>query len=497
MRQGRTRRPSERAERPQFAAEERQEATVSEIIENKTFGEIAIGDSASVTRALRHDDVETWAAVTGNVNMIDLDPGPVDTSMFARGGGQALWGATLFSTLAGTRLPGLGSVTTAATIVFHRPVELGVPVTATVTVTEKRPETGEVVLDCRLTDPDGQPLIAGTITVRAPTLKVRQVMREQPQVQLRRADRYPELLRMCEGLPPLACAVVHPCSDDALRGAVEAAEHDLITPILVGPVTKIRAVAAATGVDISRFRLVPAQHSHHAAELAVALVRSGEARTLMKGSLHTDELLREVLRKDAGLRTERRLSHCFLISVPTYARPIIVTDAAINIAPTLEDKRDIVQNAIEVAHAVGIDLPKVAILSAVETVTPTIPSTIDAAALCKMAERGQIKGGMLDGPLAFDNAVDEEAAQTKGIVSPVAGRADILVAPDLEAGNMLAKQLTFMANAEAAGILVGARAPIVLTSRADSARTRLASCAVAVLFAEAQRRGAALLKAAE
>jgi phosphate acetyltransferase len=217
----------------------------------------------------------------------------------------------------------------------------------------------------------------------------------------------------------------------------------------------------------------------------------------MKGSLHTDELLHEVMKKEGGLRTERRLSHCFLLAVPTYARPIIVTDAAINILPTLEDKVDICQNAIELAHAVGIAQPKVAILSAVETVTPKIPSTIDAAALCKMADRGQIKGGLVDGPLAFDNAIDEEAAKTKGIVSPVTGQADILVVPNLEAGNMLAKQLTFMANAEAAGIVIGARAPIILTSRADSAHTRLASAALAVLFAAEQRRGAALLKAAE
>ena len=227
------------------------------------------------------------------------------------------------------------------------------------------------------------------------------------------------------------------------------------------------------------------------------MVHAGEAETLMKGSLHTDELLHEVMKKEGGLRTERRLSHCFLIAVPTYARPIIVTDAAINILPTLEDKRDICQNAIELAHALGIAQPKVAILSAVETVTPKIPSTIEAAALCKMADRGQITGGLVDGPLAFDNAIDDEAAQTKGIVSPVAGRADILVVPNLEAGNMLAKQLTFMADAEAAGIVIGARVPIILTSRADSARARLASCAVAVLFAAELRKGAALLKAAE
>ena len=274
-------------------------------------------------------------------------------------------------------------------------------------------------------------------------------------------------------------------------------ERNLIPPILIGPEKKIRAVAAEAGLDISPFRIVAAEHSHHAAELAVAMVRSGEAESLMKGSLHTDELLHEVTKKEGGLRTERRLSHCFLIAVPTYGRPIIVTDAAINILPTLEDKRDICQNAIELAHALGLAQPKVAILSAVEMVTPKIPSTIEAAALCKMADRGQITGGLIEGPLAFDNAVDEEAARTKGIVSPVAGKADILVVPDLEAGNMLAKQLTFMANAEAAGIVIGARVPIVLTSRADSARARLASCAVAVLFAAELRKGAALLKAAE
>jgi phosphate acetyltransferase len=227
------------------------------------------------------------------------------------------------------------------------------------------------------------------------------------------------------------------------------------------------------------------------------MVRSGDAETLMKGSLHTDELLHEVMKRDGGLRTERRLSHCFVMAVPTYARAVILSDAAINIMPDLQEKADIVQNAIELAHAVGVAQPKVAILSAVETVTPKIPSTIDAAALCKMADRGQIRGGLVDGPLAFDNAIDEEAANTKGIISPVAGKADILIAPNLEAGNMLAKQLTFMANAEAAGIVIGARVPIILTSRADSARTRLASAALAVLFAAELRRGAALLKAAE
>lgn len=470
---------------------------MSRMIENKTFNEIAIGDIASMTRMLHEGDAETWAAVIGNVNLIDLDPGPADTSMFAHGGGQAMWAASLFSTLAGTELPGLGSLTIGANVRFHRPIAVGVPVTTTITVIEKRADSGTVILDCKSTDPAGQELVSGTIEVVVPKTKMRHPWRDLPKVELRHEERYLKLIRKCDGMPVLTTAVVHPCSDDSLLGAIEAAEQNLIEPILVGPERKIRSVAAEAGVDISRYRLIASEHSHHSAELAVALVRNGEAQALMKGSLHTDELLHQVMRKDSGLLTERRISHCFLLAVPTYARAIILSDAAISITPNLEQKAHICQNAIDLARAVGIAEPKVAVLSAVETVTPKIPSTIDAAALCKMANRGQITGGLLDGPLAFDNAIDIEAARTKGIISPVAGNADVLIVPNLEAGNMLAKQLTFMANAEAAGIVVGAKAPIVLTSRADSARTRLASCAVAVLLAEAQRKGEALLKAAE
>jgi phosphate acetyltransferase len=468
-----------------------------EMIENRTFDEIRVGETVSMVRAFRRDDIETWAAVTGNLNLIDLDPSPVDSSMFTHGAGQAIWAAALFSTIAGTRLPGLGSVTRAADIRFFRPVPIDQRLKFTVSVKEKREDESVLVLDCGCTDDSGQELLVGTLEVTAPKQKMRFPLRELPTVQLKREDRYLELIRMCDGLPAMTAAVVHPCSDDALKGAIDAAQRNLIAPILIGPEKKIRAVAANEGIDITPYRLVPADHSHHAAEVAVAMVRAGDAEALMKGSLHTDELLHEVMKKEGGLRTERRLSHCFLIAVPTYARPIIVTDAAINILPTLEEKADICQNAIELAHAVGFAQPKVAILSAVETVTPKIPSTIDAAALCKMADRGQIKGGLIDGPLAFDNAIDEEAAKTKGIVSSVAGKADILVVPNLEAGNMLAKQLTFMADAEAAGIAIGARVPIILTSRADSARVRLASAALAVLFAAELRRGAALLKAAE
>ena len=468
-----------------------------EMIENKTFDEISVGETVSIPSAFRHQDVETWAAVTGDLNLIDLDPSLVDSSMFTHGAGQAAWAVTVFSTIAGTRLPGLGSVTRAADIQFIRTVPVDRPLIFTISVREKREQQGVVVLDCGCTDDSGQELLVGTLEVAAPKQKMRFPLRELPTVQLRRADRYRELIDACAGLPAATTAVVHPCSDDALKGAIDAAKCNLITPILIGPERKIRAVAAEAGADIAPYRLVPTDHSHHAAEVAVAMVRAGEAEMLMKGSLHTDELLHEVMRKEGGLRTERRLSHCFLIAVPTYPRPIIVTDAAINILPTLEEKADIVQNAIELAHSIGIAEPKVAVLSAVETVTPKIPSTIEAAALCKMADRGQIRGGLVDGPLAFDNAIDEEAAQTKGIVSTVAGRAHILVVPNLEAGNMLAKQLTFMADAEAAGIVIGARVPIILTSRADSARARLASAALAVLFAAELRRGAALLKAAE
>jgi phosphotransacetylase len=298
------------------------------------------------------------------------------------------------------------------------------------------------------------------------------------------------LLASCRGSTPIPTAVAHPCDAAALGAAVEAGAEGLIAPVLVGPEAKIRAVAEAAGVDISAYRLEPAPHSHAAAARAVALVRAGEAQMLMKGSLHTDELMHEVMDIDSGLRTARRISHVYIMDVPRYPRPLLITDAAINIAPTLEDKRDIVQNAIDLAHILGIAQPRVAILSAVETVTSKLPSTLDAAALCKMADRGQIIGGLLDGPLAFDNAISVEAAREKNIVSEVAGQADILVVPDLVSGNILAKQLTFLAGAEAAGVVVGARVPIILTSRADSADARIASCAVAVLMVHAALKDA-------
>jgi phosphate acetyltransferase len=307
----------------------------------------------------------------------------------------------------------------------------------------------------------------------------------------RKHEKYDALILSCHALAPVRVAVAHPCDETSLRGAVEAAEARIIIPTLVGPEARIRALAQSLKLDVSGFTLIDAPHSHAAAAKAVELVRRGEADALMKGSLHTDELLAEVVNKETGIRTARRISHVFIMDVPTYAKPLFITDAAVNIFPTLEEKVDIVQNAIDLAHALRIEQPKVAILSAVETITSKLPSTIDAAALCKMAERGQITGALLDGPLALDNAISREAAAIKHLTSPVAGDADILLVPDLEAGNMLAKELTFLADADAAGIVLGARVPIILTSRADNVRARMASCAIAALYAHARRVAAA------
>ena len=302
------------------------------------------------------------------------------------------------------------------------------------------------------------------------------------------SGKYERLLARCEKLEPVPTAVAYPCEASALSGAVEAFEHGLIVPFLVGPAASIKKIAASSGIDLGNIEIVDVPHSHAAAEKAVALVREGRAEILMKGSLHTDELMGAVVSREGGLRTGRRISHVFIMDVPTYHKALLITDGAINIAPTLEDKMDICQNAVDLAISLGLERPKVAILAAVETVTSKMPATIDAAALCKMAERGQIKGAILDGPMAFDNAISKEAAATKGIQSPVAGDPDILLAPDLEAGNMLAKQLSFLANADSAGMVLGAKVPIILTSRADSVRSRIASCAVAVLVAHARRK---------
>ena len=359
-------------------------------------------------------------------------------------------------------------------------------VTARVTLREKGAHPRELVLDCACFNPAQQRLASGHVRVIAPLQSpVMKPVADYPE----EGARYRELITAAKKLPPIRTAVVHPCDGASLLGALEAAKEGLIIPILVGPEPKIRATAEAAGGCLDGVELVAAPHSHAAAERAVALAREGSVDALMKGALHTDELMAAAVDAALGLRTERRMSHVFAIDAPHYPKPLFITDAAINIYPDIETKRDIVQNAIDLARSLMIDPPKVAILSAVETVTPKIPSTIDAAALCKMADRGQITDAILDGPLAFDNAVSREAARAKGIFSSVAGDADILVAPDLEAGNMLAKQLVYLAEAGIAGLVLGARVPIMLTSRADGVLSRLASAALAQIFAHWRRRG--------
>ncbi|WBO24609.1 bifunctional enoyl-CoA hydratase/phosphate acetyltransferase [Sphingomonas abietis] len=454
-------------------------------MENRTFDEISIGETASITRALTADDIQIFAAVSGDVNPAHLDLAYAETDMFHHVIAHGMWGAGLISAILGTELPGPGTIYLGQSLRFCHPVGLGDRITAAVTVIEKHPEHHIVLLDCRCVNQQGETVITGQAEVKAPSAKVRRPRVALPEVRIVRHDHFRRLAELARAGEPLATAIAHPCSPDAITAAVEAAEAGFIAPILIGPRAKIEAAARKANADIAPFPLIDTPHSHAAAVQAVAQVRSGDAKLLMKGSLHTDELMAAVVSATAGLRTDRRISHAYLMEVPGYPRPLIITDAAINIEPTLEEKADILRNAIDLAHVIGITLPKIALLAAVETVNPRMPTTLDAAALCKMADRGQIIGAVIDGPLAFDNAISEAAAREKGIVSPVAGKADILMVPDLEAGNMVAKQLSFLAGADAAGVVLGARAPIVLTSRSDSVRTRLASCAVAVLLARA------------
>lgn len=460
-------------------------------IENRTYDEIRIGDRATLERRLTMDDIKLFAVMSGDINPAHVDEDFAKSSRFQEVIAHGMWGGALISTVLGTELPGPGTIYLGQTLRFKAPVVLGDVLTVTIEVMEKDDARKRIRLHCLCQNQQGKTVIEGDADVLAPTTKISRPRTVLPQIRMAERAQLHELLDAAAHPAPLATAVVHPVDPQALAGAVQAAAKGLIIPILVGPRDRILAAAAAAELDISGLRLEDTPHSHAAAERAVALARSGEAEALMKGSLHTDELLRAVLHKTQGLRTARRLSHVMAFDVPTYPRPLFITDAAINIYPTLEDKADIIRNAIELAHAVHIEQPRVAILSAIETVNPRLASTVEAAALCKMAERGQIQGGFLDGPLAFDNAISMSAAETKGIRSEVAGRADILLAPDLEAANMLVKQLTYLADATGAGVVIGARVPIILTSRADDALTRMTSCALALLLAEQQRRRAA------
>ncbi|MDQ7970962.1 MAG: bifunctional enoyl-CoA hydratase/phosphate acetyltransferase [Rhodocyclaceae bacterium] len=458
------------------------------LIRNRTFDEIAVGDSASIQRTLTAQDIQLFAVLSGDVNPQHLDAEFAASTRFHGVIAHGMWGAALISAVLGTRLPGPGTVYLAQSLKFLRPVRVGDTLTVAVTVAARDEAKKRLTLACTCVNQAGEAVIEGEAAVLAPTERIERPAATLPEVRMSAGgDGLPRLLAHVRPMGAIRIAVVHPCDALSLGGALDARDAGLIEPVLVGPRAKVEAAAKAAGLDLAGVEVEDVPHSHAAAARAAELAGQGRVEALMKGSLHTDELMSAVLQADAHLRTKRRLSHCFLMQTPAYPRPFIITDAAINIAPTLEEKADIVRNAIELAHAIGVAQPRVAILAAVETVNPRMAATLDAAALCKMAERGQIAGGVLDGPLAFDNAVSAAAARVKGIESPVAGQADVLVVPDLESGNMLAKQLEYMGDAATAGIVLGARVPIVLTSRADARDTRMASCAIAVLLAHRWR----------
>ncbi|HEY6897988.1 MAG TPA: bifunctional enoyl-CoA hydratase/phosphate acetyltransferase [Rhodocyclaceae bacterium] len=461
-----------------------------EYIENLTYDEIQVGDSATLSRTFANEDIQAFAAMSGDISPAYVDPEFARSSTFREIVAHGMWPGILVTTLLGTEFPGPGTIFLDHAIHFVHPVHVGDTITAKITCNRKFDHSHHIIFDFVCTNQENAEIIRGNFEVRAPREKIRRPKIQLPELKLAQTKkaRYEHLLTITAGLEAIPMAVAHPCDKESLGGALMARDEGLIIPTLVGPEAKIRALAQENGFDLHDCIIIDVPYSHAAAEVAVALVREGKAEALMKGSLHTDELMGEVVARN-GLRTDRRISHVFMMDVPTYPRPLLITDAAVNVAPTLEEKADICQNAIDLALMLKIELPKVAILAAVETVNPKMQATLDAAALCKMADRGQIKGGLLDGPLAFDNAVSLVAAKTKGIKSPVAGQADILLMPDIESGNMVAKQLEYLADALAAGIVLGAKVPIVLTSRADTARTRTASTAVAMVMAHAKRRG--------
>lgn len=454
-------------------------------IENKTFDEIEVGDSASVSHTLTKRDIELFAIMSGDVNPAHLDEEYARRDMFHEIIAHGMWGGSFISTVLGTQLPGPGTIYLNQTFQFIRPVAIGDTVTARVTVSQKKEEKHIVHLDCVCINQLGKEVIKGEAIVIAPTEKIKRKQIALPEIEFKEINDCPHhhrIVCMADGLEPMKTAVVHPVDKNSLKGAIASAEAKLIEPVLIGPKDKIEVAAAENNIDISKYTIIHTKHSHAAAEMAVELARKGEVEALMKGKIHTDELMEAVVDKEKGLRTGRRASHVIMADIPAYSKSLFVTDSAVNIKPNLTQKKDITQNAIDLYRTVFDNMPKVAIISAVETVNENIPSTLDATALCKMAERGQITGALLDGPLAFDNAVSVEAARNKGIVSQVAGEADILVVPDLESGNILLKQLSLFSGAKVAGLVIGTKVPIILTSRASDETSRLASSALALNY---------------
>jgi phosphotransacetylase/acyl dehydratase len=459
-------------------------------IENRTFAELRLGDSASISRTLTSKDIELFAIMSGDVNPAHVDEEFAKSDMFHKIIAHGMWGGALISTVLGTQLPGPGAIYLSQSLRFRRPVAVGDTITVTVKIAEMEEGKHRVTLECQATNQNDEIVITGTAEVIAPTEKISRERVTLPEVKLlEKGLQYRKLIQQTKGLCPIRTAIVHPVQTAALAAVIEAAEANLIIPVLVGPEAKIRAAAEKGKLDISQFEMEVTEHSHQAAERAVAMAREHRVEALMKGSLHADELLHFV-DSPQGLRTARCMSQVAAVDLPSFPRPLFITDTAVNISPTVEEKRDIVQNAIDLANSLGMLFPKVAILSAREEVTSKLPSSFDAAVLCKMADRGQITGGVLDGPLGFDVAVSENAAKARCIESPVAGHADILVVPDLEAGAILVKQLAYMSDAQVASIVVGARVPIIIASRTDSILERLGSCALALLMARSSQGNA-------
>ena len=460
----------------------------TEWLENVTYDELSVGQSARLLRTLTQADIQAFAAVSGDTNPAHLNPEYANDTLFHGVIAHGMWGGALISALLGTQFPGPGTIYLEQNLKFVKPVRIGDTLTVTATVVSKDDEKKRAELDCQVINQKGAVVLHGTARVMPPTEKVRLPKINAPQIQLFDPEaRFKELLALADGMPAVRCAVVHPCDVGSLSGAMDSARHGLIVPVLIGPAKRIRLVATQANIDLDGVEIIDVEHSHAAAQMGAGMAARGEVEVIMKGSLHTDEMVKAVL-AEHSLRTGRRMSHVFRFDVPLYPKPLLITDAALNISPNLQEKKDIIQNAIDFARIMGVVTPKVAILSAVETVSPNIPSTLDAAALCKMADRGQITGGVLDGPLAFDNAISAHAAEIKHIESVVAGDADILAVPDLESGNMLAKQLEYLAGASGSGLVLGARIPIALTSRADGPTNRVASALLALLAAHNARR---------
>jgi phosphate butyryltransferase len=447
--------------------------------ENRTYDEIQVGDEASIDRELTANDLFVFAHASGDLNPLHLPRNGQETS--SEIDAPAMWVGALISSVLGNKLPGAGTVHKSQNLNFLDRAHIGDELRVTVRVRAKLPGN-RIELDTFVKRVNGDVIADGTAEVLAPTKKIKLDYGNVPELLVTRHRHFDALIENARKLRPLRAAVAAPEEAHALKGAIMAAELGIIEPVLVGNAERIRQAAKEAGCNISGYELIEADNTPEAAAKCVALILEGRAQTLVKGHLHSDELLHAVVKKNGGLRGSRRLSHVFIMDVPGLDNMLLISDAAINIAPTLEEKVDITQNAIDLALSLGMKQPRVGVLSAVETVTPKIPSTIDAAVLSKMAERGQIKGGVVDGPLAMDNAIDMEAAKTKGITSLVAGRAEILIVPNLEAGNMLAKELSFVAHAEAAGIVLGAKVPVILTSRADNEKARVVSCAIAALY---------------